>query len=494
MTQRSSTIRSTRLPCWGRLSNQQGAVFLLAVYFTALTLLLLGGISFQRTNLEARSAQVFRDQQQAFWLSEAGLDKALAVLRTNNGTIKDDTDYPVSTLKGTATFRVKTDAQGNHVVTTTGVVSGTRQNVNATVAVEKYPQEGLWAGENIWIVTGQLTPPLPKVTGEFHITGGAVGALKLLGADLDGPVTLGPSGITPYSTSASLGPWGGYGEGDQANAIGYDTPPALGFYVPGVAGFPMSPDSPAGSGIQTRPGLPTQFSTLPQLAVMKPPERVDPRNDAVVNASTAASRCTSDWGPANNGYLFLTGNRQMTIKDGDPLDLSPPGDGKILMCLQALSLKNSSHLTFTSPTTIYLVGSKNRWVTTYQWGGMTFRIKRLHVAYGQDHDAVLQVLQGTQVLTNAAELVVPKWASSYDTMGQGKIIMRGGTFNGSVAAPYSWVEIGTTTSEGIGLNPVRVVGMWISLYLSHDLILKKDANAPSLSKSTGSASILNWTN
>lgn len=66
-----------------RLASKRGAAFLLAVYFASLMLLLLGGISLQRTNLEVRAAQVSRDLAQSYWVAEGGLDLTLKQFRSN---------------------------------------------------------------------------------------------------------------------------------------------------------------------------------------------------------------------------------------------------------------------------------------------------------------------------------------------------------------------------------------------------------------------------
>ena len=67
-------------PC--RLGNRRGAAVLLASYLACLSLLILGAVSLQRTMHELRAAQVSRDVQQAFWLAEEALDKAMAQLRS----------------------------------------------------------------------------------------------------------------------------------------------------------------------------------------------------------------------------------------------------------------------------------------------------------------------------------------------------------------------------------------------------------------------------
>lgn len=155
------------------LGNTRGAAFLLAVYLAALTLLLLGGVSFQRTVGEARAAQISRDLQQAFWLSEASLDKAM--MRMRGEVLMDGQAYPlpdesplVPVKAGSATFQMATthgvvippiypkapaqfvaptpaSQQLMRQITATGTApSGIGNQVRATVQ-ETGPLQGVWA-------------------------------------------------------------------------------------------------------------------------------------------------------------------------------------------------------------------------------------------------------------------------------------------------------------------------------------------------------------
>lgn len=90
-----------------RLSNCRGAVFLLTVYFASLMLLVLGGISLQRTMTETRSGQISRDQAQAFYLAEGAFDSALFGLKGETPA-KNTTSTSVPTLQGEATYAIET--------------------------------------------------------------------------------------------------------------------------------------------------------------------------------------------------------------------------------------------------------------------------------------------------------------------------------------------------------------------------------------------------
>lgn len=79
-------MQGTRTSQFVLPGNDRGAVFLLAVYLTALFLLVLSGISLQRSTHEQRMSTIARDTQQAFWLAEAGLDRALNCVQDNELT------------------------------------------------------------------------------------------------------------------------------------------------------------------------------------------------------------------------------------------------------------------------------------------------------------------------------------------------------------------------------------------------------------------------
>jgi len=70
------TLNSSR-----RGGQPRGAAFLLSIYLSAMTLLILGGIALQRTAIESRAAQVSRDLAQAFWGTEAAFDQSVFALR-----------------------------------------------------------------------------------------------------------------------------------------------------------------------------------------------------------------------------------------------------------------------------------------------------------------------------------------------------------------------------------------------------------------------------
>jgi hypothetical protein len=71
-------------------ASERGAAFLLAVYFAALMLFVLGGVSLQRTTTDVRAAEISRDLSQSFWAAEGALDRMLYSL--GRGSLEDSFD------------------------------------------------------------------------------------------------------------------------------------------------------------------------------------------------------------------------------------------------------------------------------------------------------------------------------------------------------------------------------------------------------------------
>ncbi len=64
-----------------RCRSERGAVFLLAVYFVSLMMLLVSGVALSRTTTEMSAVQLSRDREMAFFLAEAGIDQTLTLVR-----------------------------------------------------------------------------------------------------------------------------------------------------------------------------------------------------------------------------------------------------------------------------------------------------------------------------------------------------------------------------------------------------------------------------
>ena len=132
------------LMCGRGFTNRRGAVLLLAIYFVSLLLLILGGISLQRTTIESRAAQVSRNNQQAFFLAEGALDIALSKLRASDLAdgcyLPEDSDSctKIQEMLGGTSFTLATAAaqivspqtqQITRAITATGTASGASATV-----------------------------------------------------------------------------------------------------------------------------------------------------------------------------------------------------------------------------------------------------------------------------------------------------------------------------------------------------------------------------
>ncbi len=184
------------------LQHDHGAALLLAVYLVSLTLLLLGGVSLQRTTTEVRSAEVSRDLHQAFWLAEGALDSYTA--NTKRGTADDLKGNIMSTPLGTwevnevvprpdqPFYSEIFDKNDGQVITSgkqralnlyqrstkqvvgEGIAEGRTQRVSASV-VEEAPLRGIWANGTIAVGGGRgINPGQMFLSGDLHSQLGTV--------------------------------------------------------------------------------------------------------------------------------------------------------------------------------------------------------------------------------------------------------------------------------------------------------------------------------
>jgi len=130
-------------------------------------LLMLGGISMQRTMIETRATQLSRDASQAFYRADGALDAALA--RIKREYLLDGYPYEVTTPLGVATFELETlSAEVNSTEyqrLIRRIIAKTPTGTSATKSVMGYVEEiapvnGLW-GNGMVVTHGGLTS-LPK--------------------------------------------------------------------------------------------------------------------------------------------------------------------------------------------------------------------------------------------------------------------------------------------------------------------------------------------
>lgn len=167
--------------------NNRGAAFLLAVYLSAITLLLLGGVALQRTNTELRAIQLSRDLQQSFWLAEASLDKGITTIRY--GSKVDPQPQPDPITKGTMQYSIvnldgqvlsyskqqvtrQVKQQVTRQVTGTGTIASLRSTLSTTLQ-ESNVLHGIWS-KNLIVVSGGRNFPNVFLTGNMYSSSGSV--------------------------------------------------------------------------------------------------------------------------------------------------------------------------------------------------------------------------------------------------------------------------------------------------------------------------------
>ncbi len=163
------------------ISNRRGAAFLLAVYLASLACLLLGGVSLQRTVVETRAAELSRNNHQALFLGEAGLDRAIAALRTNaTAVLKTPTLTENVSATGSYTYLVTVTPEGLYRVESTGRAAGATSRVVALVSLPNPVtfRHALFASHSLWVLgtdTGSMDSRASRVFAAAPISHGDLG-------------------------------------------------------------------------------------------------------------------------------------------------------------------------------------------------------------------------------------------------------------------------------------------------------------------------------
>lgn len=430
-----------------RLANRRGAVLLLAVYFASLMCLLFGGVSLQQTMIESRAALTSRDQHQAFHLAEAALDRALVDLRANISAIGNNTPQTVPAFLGQATYTVLTTSLVGQTpvtrrVTANGSINGRQQQIQADISEPPPPppMQGLVTGGRVYLY-GPSTALAPnqfmQVTGTVHAGGGNVGALEVHRSKITGSTSIGASRPDPIDWM-----WPGY-----SALIGPGGPPLPASFAgnyPGTYAGAQWEGGASSSDHFANPPI-VEATLVPEMPDAQYGVRTGDPMDAALQQNQAA--CASGIALSGSGE---TADHQV-IADGDAMDMTPPGDGKIAVCVTGVSLSGDSKLTFTSPATVYVVGG----------------------TYSQSGHATLQAVSGstsTTPLPNGVEIVLPRWAPGAGGPGAwgyaGRfvlenwmpqmVILGGGTFHGSIWAPFAEIRIYSNRDAGDVLEPVNL--------------------------------------
>jgi len=145
-----------------------------------------------------------------------------------------------------------------------------------------------------------------------------------------------------------------------------------------------------------------------------------------------------------------TAGQQLTIKDGSPGDLSPPGDGKIVLCLQYLqNTASNAKVIFEAPATVYLTGRNSNGFALLSNGEGTSAIYTVPPGY---------LVPDTAPLTpSGLKIIVTK--ASEGAGGQVSLYIK--RFAGSIYAPQS--EVGFTMVPNGEYRLENIVGREASI-------------------------------
>lgn len=346
------------------LNNPRGAVFLLVIYFASALLLLLGGLSLQRTTMEVRASQLSRDLQQAFWSAEAGMDQGLAALRlgqglgqpiepalpqldrtvetayrlfaAQQGEIRDGVYGPFTTSAGTYLLDVHTtkfEILGPDSLRVTRVITATGRprtdaapaSVTATIIAENLPLSGFFSN-------GPVLLSSSGVKGSIHTGAGVPGSIwiddTIAEAHVFGDLTIGPPDKEqPYEALIGGFDWGA--PHDVAQGPPYFIPPEK----PGIM---FSRSRQAGWTPKKTVAGTIGVAELPKIQGIPFPDALYP---------LSAERPVEP--------LIVAAGEQRSVDDGGPDDLDP-SLGAIVLRVDSLQVSEQAALLFRAPATVYI--------------------------------------------------------------------------------------------------------------------------------------------
>ncbi len=423
-----------RVSCLSPLRNQRGAAFLLSVYIAALTLLLLGGVSLQRTATEVQSAQLSRDLHQAFFLAEGGLDQALkagVTEGTGEGTLPNGTYTYTASANQIEVLNPQT-MRVSYTITSTGTTNGvgTAADRNATVSglvVKDAPLQGAFAQRGI--NSGGCSA---DIVGSVHSRLGIPSSVVLDGDHYNkvhGDLTIGqPDSSNPYKDL-----WGLLETHDKRQIQWGENP---GILLRNTVGLPPSDDASRKLIRQELVG-----GTLSAVSIPKIP-----------SLPFSYYQKRTRWGKSPPGKiksLVVPREETVHIYDGqmepahpELTDVSKKGDRKIILRLESLQVWPNAELVFHAPTEIYVEGSVEI-VPEIPSGGGFPQGKTVNTAVYAGQDSFLIAVDGNATtVKNGVEIFVTGRESKKESAEPGAVLMTAPmAFYGSVWAPESPVVI-----------------------------------------------------
>ena len=430
------------------LQNSRGAAFLLSVYIAALTLLLLGGVSLQRTATEVRAADISRNSQQAFFLAEGGLDQALKAVETAD-TASDA--MPTGTYDYAVTRQLEVlspqTMRTTYTLTSTGTAFDHRQATVSGQIVKEEPLQGAFAQGKISsggcssniigsIHSGQGTPRASKVPARIEFDGSYT--------TVSGDVTIDPrNATTPYTDR-----WGLL---DSQNNIAWGTNPGIllrndsytslfGYYDRGT---PL-----------TNPDTGQQFTSKKELAEWIAKQIVTGHISTVdlkpiTPLSTPALVRSAKPAKAlvlKNSSTDTTTRVQQIIADNGPWDANAT-TGQITLRLTKLQLWPRTQLVFTAPATIYVEGYETITPPPVHSHGEFSKKTKTAVFAGEDTSLVALDPNG-QTIKGGIEIIVTQ-LPAWDTTQPGAVLVTSPeAFYSSIWAPESPVVVAGWFPQG----------------------------------------------
>lgn len=116
------------------LKNKKRGIILIAAYLVVLILFILGGAFVARSISEKRAAERAVDSAQAFYLAEAGINRAMDELRTDYFNWNTWAGAAIFHNLGNGQYRVEVQAVGNErIVTSTGLINNASREIETRV-------------------------------------------------------------------------------------------------------------------------------------------------------------------------------------------------------------------------------------------------------------------------------------------------------------------------------------------------------------------------
>ncbi|MBI3996784.1 MAG: hypothetical protein HY352_03925, partial [Candidatus Omnitrophica bacterium] len=271
----------------------------------------------------------------AFWLAEAGLDQAIKRIRQSPMNVDTTTPF-LSTVTIAQSLTAPTWADPIpkflYQVTSTYQATGSSAptTLHTTVTTDA-TMTGLWANKDVTLAAGSWglddadgdNEHAITYTGDVRSASGTLYTVGVgYGTTIRGNVSIGPPKAAGYRAA-------------YTNVVG-SNPSTDGIYLEVEDGASL----PTGRVTGTKEAKSAVEAPLPEVPALCAGRALD--------------------------HVEVAAEQILEVRDGDLLDRSPRGDGRILVCASELNLWEKARLTFRNPTMVYLgqhMGGISNWGT-----------------------------------------------------------------------------------------------------------------------------------